>query len=83
MVGVFSAPSGVIDGETGLQQVFWLGAGAGGIERGMLKQPNFLARVTGANGGGLGLHLGQGFGIGDRSVGNSPGHGLVGAIFMH
>ena len=49
----------------------------------MLKQPNFLARVTGANGGGLGLHLGQGFGVGDRSVGNSPGHGLVGAIFMH
>ena len=34
----------------GLDQVGWLGAGAGGVERGMLEQPHYLTRAAGGDG---------------------------------
>ena len=73
VIGVLAAAPGPVDREAiRRQQVRRLGAGAGGVERCVLHQPDALGGCSLADGGDAGLHGGDRFVIIDAPVGNGP-----------
>ena len=73
VIGVLAAATGLIDRETvRRQQVVGFCAGAGGIERRMLQQPQQLRGAALADRLHARIHFGQRVGIGDRLVGYPP-----------
>ena len=56
VIGELAAAPGRMDRKARLDQLLGLGAGAGGVERGVLEQPDQLARRAVGYGGGARLH---------------------------
>ena len=56
VIGELAAAPGRMDGKARLDQLLGLGAGAGGVERGMLDQPDELGRRPVRYGGGARIH---------------------------
>ena len=73
VIGVAPAAPGRVDREAlRIEQLGRVGAGAGGVERRMLEQPDQLARLAGADRRGARLHLGQRLGIGGQARRHPP-----------
>ena len=73
VIGVLPAAAGGMDGQAQrLQQVLRLAAGAGGVERRVLQQPDQLAGPAGADVGDPCFHGRQGLVVGHRAVRDSP-----------
>ena len=72
MIGHLAAAAGLEHGETGFEHVGAVGAGAGGVERRVLDEPDQLRRRAGGDGRDARVHDGEGLGIGDRPVRDQP-----------
>ena len=73
VIGVLPAAARDVDGKAhGLQEVLRPGAGAGGVERRMLQQPDQLALAARADVGHALFHDRQCLGVGHRAVRNAP-----------
>ena len=73
MVGVLTTATGRVDRKTvRYQEVGSCGAGSGGIERGVLDQPDEVAGLTRPDVGDPTLHLGHGVPIGDGGLADLP-----------
>jgi hypothetical protein len=73
MIGVFAAASGREDREAvGVDQVFDTGAGAGGVKRRVLDQPDQLGCGTGADRLGTCFHQGKRIGVAGQAGLDAP-----------
>jgi len=74
VIGELAAAAGLVDGEAGGKHVLRLGAGAGGIKRWVLDEPDQLGGRARGNRGDPLVHDGQGVRIGDWAVAHAPFH---------
>ena len=78
VIGVAAAAAGGVDRKTsGIEQLGGIGAGAGGVERGVLEQPDELAGPAVPDRRDPLLHHGQRLGIGDEVLARAPLDGRI------
>ena len=81
MIGVLAAATGAVDGKASpIQEIAVSGAGAGRVERGVLQQPDQLARGAGSDGIDAGGHDRASRLIGHKPARDEPFDGRVGAF---
>ena len=79
VISELAAAAGAEDGEpVGRDEVLVLGAGAGGIERRMLHQPDKLRRLARGNCGSARFHGGDSLGVGEEPFRDDPLNGRAG-----
>ena len=79
VIGEAAAASGLEHRKSiGREQLARIGAGAGGVDRGMLQQPHAFGSLLEGDGGGPRLHHGYGFLIGHEARAGLPFHVLRG-----
>ena len=74
VIGELAAAPGGEQRKTGVEQVGIPAAGAGGVERGVLQQPDQFGGLVGGDGGDARLHGRHGLQIGHRRVRDQPFH---------
>ncbi len=74
VIGELPAAAGLVDRKARLDQFLRLGAGAGGVERRMLQQPDLLGRAARRDRGHPLVHRGERRLIGHRRLADAPLH---------